>query len=339
MKRMKLLSSLVMCVFCLSFLVVGVWATASTALFNINGNLKFYPEGLFVQLSGEIYRGNSSTESEMTKLSDPRFTYGPVANFDNTLDELSGNFPLEAWDIGSVTFIPNQRFIKIKVYITNYSEFAIMGTPIVSIGGQDISETITGLTITSNASELSSITSNSNVTYELALQFTGSSVFSKNISISFEFEELVGYIANYDYFIINENSEIIGLTDLYTSDSPDTLVIPGITKDGLNICIPDYAFPGGSGGSLSPFYFAYIYGNLSNIIVFKDGITKIGDYAFWGTSITTIILESITPPLLGRGVFGDFITLDQIYVPAESVEAYRTASGWSDYAYLISAIE
>ena len=193
MKRAKLIAGLLSCMMCLAMLTIGVWAVASVATLDINGNLKFYPEGLFVQLSGEVYRGNSSTESEMIKLSDPRFTYGPVANFDNTQDELSGNFPLEAWEIGSVAFIPNQRFIKIKVYITNYSDFAITGTPTVTIGGQDISETITGITVTSNTSELESITSNTTATYELVLEATGSTEFSKNLNVSFEFEEYNPY--------------------------------------------------------------------------------------------------------------------------------------------------
>ena len=193
MKRAKLIAGLLSCMMCLAMLTIGVWAVASVATLDINGNLKFYPEGLFVQLSGEVYRGNSSTESEMTKLSAPRFTYGPVANFDNTQDELSGNFPLEAWEIGNIAFIPNQRFIKIKVYITNYSDFAITGTPTVTIGGQDISETITGLTVTSNTSELESITSNTTATYELILEATGSTEFSKNLNVSFEFEEYNPY--------------------------------------------------------------------------------------------------------------------------------------------------
>ena len=193
MKRTKLIAGLLSCIMCLAMLTIGVWAVASVATLDINGNLKFYPEGLFVQLSGEVYRGNSSTESEMTKLTDPRFNYGPVANFDNTQDELSGNFPLEAWEIGNVAFIPNQRFIKIKVYITNYSDFAITGTPTVTIGGQDISETITGLTVTSNTSELKSITSNRTATYELILEVTGNTEFTKSLNVSFEFEEYSTY--------------------------------------------------------------------------------------------------------------------------------------------------
>ena len=219
MKRTKLIAGLLSCMMCLVMLTIGVWAVASVATLDINGNLKFYPEGLFVQLSGEVYRGNSSTESEMTKLSAPRFTYGPVANFDNTQDELSGNFPLEAWEIGNIAFIPNQRFIKIKVYITNYSDFAITGTPTVTIGGQDISETITGLNVTSNTSELESITSNTTATYELVLEATGSTEFSKSLNVSFEFEEYVPL-----YTIEQENIGGVDYTFVYFGRYPQTYV-------------------------------------------------------------------------------------------------------------------
>ena len=45
MKRTKLIASLMMCLFCISFLFVGVWAAITTVNFNLNGNLKYYPEG------------------------------------------------------------------------------------------------------------------------------------------------------------------------------------------------------------------------------------------------------------------------------------------------------
>ena len=283
MKRAKLIAGLLSCMMCLAMLTIGVWAVASVATLDINGNLKFYPEGLFVQLSGEVYRGNSSTESEMTKLSDPRFNYGPVANFDNTQDELSGNFPLEAWEIGNVAFIPNQRFIKIKVYTTNYSDFAITGTPTVTIGGQDISETITGLTVTSNTSELESITSNTTATYELILEATGSTEFSKSLNVSFEFEEYEEIVLNYDYFTINSDylesggyGLITGLTDQYTQNSPRTLIIPGYTQDNQNpLTISNSAL-----NDLS---------DSTTRIIIQDGLLMIGREAFYGKSNITSI--------------------------------------------------
>ena len=309
MKRTKFVAGLLSCMICLAMLTIGVWAVASVATLDINGNLKFYPEGLFVQLSGEIYRGNSSTESEMTKLSDPRFTYGPVANFDNIQDELSGNFPLEAWEIGNVAFIPNQRYIKIKVYITNYSDFAITGTPTVTIGGQDISETITGLTITSNTDELSSIASNTTATYELILEATGNTEFSKSLNVSFEFEEYL-YI-NYDYFTYSSDfTTITGLSDTYKNleTKPETLVIPSKAPNGTPITTiesssstsnaSNYRFKQFeaitmAGDPKPPDNNSVLKGLESSIVIIQNGISVIGGYAFLKcTSLTSIKIPS-----------------------------------------------
>jgi len=93
-----------------------------------------------------------------------------------------------------------------------------------------------------------------------------------------------------------------------------------------------------------------------------EGITKIGDYCFWQSQISSVTipstvseigsqaffwcpnLESVTilattPPLLGDYVFGDNKSGRKIYVPSESVDAYKAAEGWSEYAADIMAIQ
>jgi hypothetical protein len=53
---------------------------------------------------------------------------------------------------------------------------------------------------------------------------------------------------------------------------------------------------------------------------------------FYGcTSLEAIVLRNTTPPTLGSGVFTNTNNCP-IYVPDESVEAYKAASGWSAYA-------
>ena len=74
-------------------------------------------------------------------------------------------------------------------------------------------------------------------------------------------------------------------------------------------------------------------------IVIPSNISSINGYAFDGCSgLTSITVESVTPPTLGGyGVFDN--TNDcPIYVPSGSVNAYKAASGWSDYASRIQAI-
>ena len=68
-----------------------------------------------------------------------------------------------------------------------------------------------------------------------------------------------------------------------------------------------------------------------------SNISSIGSHAFAScTGLTSITVESTTPPTLGSYVFN--YTNCPIYVPSESVDAYKAASGWSSYASMIQAI-
>lgn len=77
----------------------------------------------------------------------------------------------------------------------------------------------------------------------------------------------------------------------------------------------------------------------SRIIDIGTGCTSINGQAFMCYSIRSVTVRSTVPPSLGEGAF--WVTVGDnflIYVPAESVEAYKAASGWSDYAERIRAI-
>lgn len=69
-----------------------------------------------------------------------------------------------------------------------------------------------------------------------------------------------------------------------------------------------------------------------------SGVTSINNNAFsWCTSLTGVTVEAVTPPTLGEFVFENTYSYP-IYVPAESVDAYKTATRWSSYADRIQAI-
>ena len=73
-------------------------------------------------------------------------------------------------------------------------------------------------------------------------------------------------------------------------------------------------------------------------LVIPSNISSINNYAFSGcTGLISITVESATPPTLGYGVF-DSTNNCPIYVPPESVDAYKAASNWSKYASRIQAI-
>lgn len=73
-------------------------------------------------------------------------------------------------------------------------------------------------------------------------------------------------------------------------------------------------------------------------LVIPSNISSIDGSAFYGCSgLTSITVESTTPPTLGSGAFNNTNNCP-IYVPPESVDTYKAASGWSSYASRIQAI-
>lgn len=279
MKRTKLIASLLTSVMCLSFLVVGVWAAAVNVNFNLNAGLKYYPEGVYVELSGQVYRGSSEEDMEALTF-DQRFTLEPTTNYDNSTGEPSGNFPIENWEIGSIPFIPTEKVVKIEVTITNHSDFTIAGIPDISIDNQLITE-ITGITVTDNSIELFSIESNTNVVYELILEVTSTTVINSSLSVSFDF---MNASVNYDYFTINESNQITGLTQTYLDESPEVLVIPAYTQDGLNsLSIAT--------GTPTDITFPNISTN-TNILIFQEGFTNLSDRVFGSNKIKTIVIPA-----------------------------------------------
>ena len=84
--------------------------------------------------------------------------------------------------------------------------------------------------------------------------------------------------------------------------------------------------------------YAFYYCRSLTSIDIPNSVTNFGDYAFEGCSgLTSIKVYALTPPTLGTTVF-EYTNSCPIYVPAQSVDAYKTADGWSEYADRIQAI-
>ena len=74
-----------------------------------------------------------------------------------------------------------------------------------------------------------------------------------------------------------------------------------------------------------------------------SGVTSIGDYAFnLCQALESVTINVVTPfPITSQSGNPFNVTNNTfiIYVPAESVQAYKTTRGWSDFASRIRAIQ
>lgn len=168
-----------------------------------------------------------------------------------------------------------------------------------------------------------------------------------NISITFKNTSRIGDYCFYQCkglqsIEIPKTVKIIGDAAFEESGLTGNLIIPNtvtqIGEDAFNSCVnltsvsipesvtmlPDGAFQDCSG--------------LTELVLHSK-IDMIGDFTFGRcTGLQSITILAEEPPSLGPSAFDD--TNDcPIYVPAASVNAYKAASGWSDYASRIQAIQ
>lgn len=136
------------------------------------------------------------------------------------------------------------------------------------------------------------------------------------------------------------NHAFYGFTKLSSVTLPSTIESIGSYAFGGTI-IETINFPEGL-KSIEAFAFNYFQKyNLSDITL-PASLESIGYFAFGGIN-NSITFKSTTPPQLtpvfpGTNYYGLIGKNKTIYVPAASLEAYKTAEGWSTFADQIQAI-
>ena len=118
-----------------------------------------------------------------------------------------------------------------------------------------------------------------------------------------------------------------GLTAYNIPDSVTTIGYHAFYNcDGLtSVTIPDSVTTIG--------YEAFYHCDGLTSVTIPDSVAMIGNNAFYGCkSLTSVYCKPITPPALNDAVFSHNATGRKIYVPIGSVDAYKSAQHWSEYA-------
>ena len=86
--------------------------------------------------------------------------------------------------------------------------------------------------------------------------------------------------------------------------------------------------------------YAFYYCSSLESVTIPDSVTSIGEGAFRScTSLTSVYCKPTTPPAGNNYMFYDNASGRKIYVPINSVSAYKAASYWSDYASYIEGYD
>ena len=120
-------------------------------------------------------------------------------------------------------------------------------------------------------------------------------------------------------------------TGKFAEDNGRILVVDGVLTAFAPAGITEYNIPD-SVTTIGELAF-YECRSLTSVTI-PDSVTTIGDYAFSDcTSLTSVYCKATTPPALGNSYVFDYNGSGRkIYVPAGSVNAYKSAEYWSEYA-------
>lgn len=160
--------------------------------------------------------------------------------------------------------------------------------------------------------------------------FEGCSAFSIDVTGTMQNVKYLGYAA----FANTKVTGYLSLPALETLQSGN--YTNGQFRDSAIIKILDLGkctqIPSGST------WYGGVFSNCKSLISVRlhAGMTSIGNYAFYGcTAIEEVICEAVNPPTLSANAFEAASSSFYIYVPDDSVEAYKTADVWSGFALKI----
>ncbi len=151
-----------------------------------------------------------------------------------------------------------------------------------------------------------------------------------------------GHCKNLQSVVIPNSVTSIGGSTFFACPNLQSVVIPNlVTSIGdstfmgcsnlQNVVIPN------SVTSIGIWAFRYC-SNLQNVVI-PNSVTSIGGWVFSGCdNLQSVTIEALTPPEIIRNFYGR-VPIPTIYVPAASVEKYKAAVVWKEFADKIQPIK
>lgn len=153
----------------------------------------------------------------------------------------------------------------------------------------------------------------SNETTEGNIGYYAKVIYNSSDLIEEKLESRIQVINNIQYYVYE--SDFIALAPSISRNELTT-----VTLDNRTTVINEKAF--------------YICNSLTSITI-PENVNLIGDYAFHSSNnLTTIIFLPITPPTIAYVTWSPLI-VETIIVPNESIEEYKSAQYFSEYADII----
>jgi hypothetical protein len=161
--------------------------------------------------------------------------------------------------------------------------------------------------------------------------------------LAYGWKDYANQIVAYDFESNCEVTPIVSVNEiLYTSTADQPAITP--TADAFNATISSHTFVNGMGrikfnGDVTTIG-DYAFNECSHLtkIIIPHTVTNISGSAFKDcTSLCEMDLRATTPPTIGLDIFYWCSNIIKVYVPAESLEDYKTDDYWRSLSTVIFA--